>query len=167
MTDETRCELLLALGEAQGKAGDTPEAKETLLAAADLAPSPACRASRAGGASGYSGRFPWLAPGRTSRLIPLLEEALAGLGAEECAARSVYSHGSPERCVINLPARPRSSLSREAVAIARRLENADTLGYALVSLTTATWSPDIEELVPYVEEVKRLAEETGGVRAHA
>jgi tetratricopeptide (TPR) repeat protein len=30
-----------------------------------------------------------------------------------------------------------------------------------VSLTTATWSPEIEEFVPYVAEIRKLAEETG------
>jgi tetratricopeptide (TPR) repeat protein len=55
----------------------------------------------------------------------------------------------------------RSSLGRRAVEIARRIGDPDTLGYALASLFTATWGPDIEEVRAIVEEVTRLAEETG------
>lgn len=159
--DRTRCELLLSLGDAQGKAGNTPESKETLLAAAEIARSAGLPEHLARAALGYGGRFPWLRAGDDRRLVPLLEEALAGLGEEESElrVRLLARLGGALRDQPSLE--PRSSLSREAVAIARRLGNPDTLGYALVSLATATWSPDIEELIPYVDEVKRLAEETG------
>jgi DNA-binding SARP family transcriptional activator len=159
--ERTRCELLLALGDAQGKAGNTPEAKETLLAAAGLARSAGLPEHLGRAALGYGGRFPWLRAGTDRRLVPLLEEALAGLGEEESQLR-VRLLARLAGALRDQPSlEPRSSLSREAVAIARRLGDADTLAYALVSLTTATWSPEIEELVPYVEEVKRLAEKTG------
>ena len=159
--DRTRCELLLALGDAQGKAGNTPEAKETLLAAADLARSAGLPEHLGRAALGYGGRFPWLRAGNDRRLVPLLEEALAGLGDEESQLR-VRLLARLAGALRDQPSlEPRSSLSREAVAIARRLGDSDTLGYALVSLATATWSPEIEEVVPYVEEVKKLAEETG------
>jgi DNA-binding SARP family transcriptional activator len=159
--DRTRCELLLALGDAQGKVGNTPEAKETLLAAAAIARSAGLSEHLGRAALGYGGRFPWLRAGSDLRLVPLLEEALAGLGEEESQLR-VRLLARLAGALRDQPSlEPRTSLSREAVAIARRLGDADTLGYALVSLTTATWSPEIEELVPYVDEVKRLAEETG------
>jgi DNA-binding SARP family transcriptional activator/tetratricopeptide (TPR) repeat protein len=158
--DRTRCELLLALGDAQGKAGNTPEAKETLLAAADIARSAGLPEHLGRAALYYGGRFPWLRAGNDRRLVPLLEEALAGLSEDESQLK-VRLLARLAGALRDQPSlEPRSSLSREAVAIARRLEDADTLGYALVSLTTATWSPEIEELVPYVEEVKKLAEET-------
>jgi hypothetical protein len=60
---------------------------------------------------------------------------------------------------------PRSSLSRQAVAIARRLGDKETLVYALTSLFMATWGPGVEELVAIAREVSRLAEETGSAEA--
>ena len=76
-------------------------------------------------------------------------------------AGCVCWHAWRGRCAIRRLTRASELAEREAVALARRLGDADTLGYALVSLTTATWSPDIEELVPYVDEIKTLADETG------
>jgi DNA-binding SARP family transcriptional activator/tetratricopeptide (TPR) repeat protein len=156
----SRCELLLALGDALAKAGNTPEAKDTFLAAADLA-----RASRlpehlTRAALGYGGRFQWLRAGKDRRLIPLLEEALAALGVESALrVRLLARLAGALRGQPSLE--PRSSLSRQAVEIARRLGDPDTLGYALVSLATATWGPEPEDVAAIADEVSRLAEETG------
>ena len=60
---------------------------------------------------------------------------------------------------------PRASLSREAVEIARRLGDDDTLAYTLTSLFMATWGPDVDELAAIADEVGRLAEETGSADA--
>jgi tetratricopeptide (TPR) repeat protein len=93
--------------------------------------------------------------------VPLLDEALAALGEEESELR-VRLLARLAGALRDQPSvEPRSSISREAVAIARRLGDPGTLGYALVSLVTATWGPDVSELVEVVDEVKRLAEETG------
>jgi DNA-binding SARP family transcriptional activator/tetratricopeptide (TPR) repeat protein len=156
-----RCDLLLALGDALAKSGSTPEAKRTLLAAADLARVAGLAEHLARAAIGYGGRFPWLRAGNDQRLVPLLEEALAALGAEESELR-VRLLARLAGALRDQPSvEPRSSISREAVAIARRLGDPETLGYALVSLATATWGPDVNELVEIVDEVKRLADETG------
>lgn len=61
-TDRSHCELLLALADAQGRAGDGPEAKLTFLRAAELATSRGCqncsRVPRWTMAEGSSGRAP-------------------------------------------------------------------------------------------------------------
>ena len=156
-----RCELLLSLGDALARAGSTPEAKETLLAAADLARTAGLREHLGRAALGYEGRFPWLRAGTDRRLVPLLEEALAALGEEESALR-VRLLARLAGALRDQPSlEPRSSLSREAVKIARRLDEPETLGYALISLATATWGPDVEGLLSIAEEVSRLAAETG------
>ena len=156
-----RCELLLSLGDALARAGSTPEAKETLLAAADLARTAGLREHLGRAALGYEGRFPWLRAGTDRRLVPLLEEALAALGEEESALR-VRLLARLAGALRDQPSlEPRSSLSREAVKIARRLDDPETLGYALISLATVTWGPDVEELLSIAEEVSRLAAETG------
>jgi DNA-binding SARP family transcriptional activator len=158
---EARCELLLALGEAQSQGGDSAEARETCLAAAAVARDSGLPQHLARAALVYGGRFPWLRAGTDRRLVPLLEEALSALGDEqsELKVRLLARLAGALRDQPSLE--PRSSLAREAVAIARRLDDADTLGYALVSLTTATWGPDVEELIPYVDEIHELAEQTG------
>jgi DNA-binding SARP family transcriptional activator len=156
-----RCDLLLALGDALAKSGNTPEAKATLLEAAERARAAGLSDRLARAAIGYGGRFPWLRAGRDTRLVPLLEEALVALGEEDSELR-VRLLARLAGALRDQPSlEPRSSISREAVAIARRLGDPEALGYALVSLATATWGPDPSELVGVVAEVKRLAEETG------
>jgi tetratricopeptide (TPR) repeat protein len=56
---------------------------------------------------------------------------------------------------------PRTSLSREAVGIARRLGEPATLGYALLELASAAWGPDPDEFAALAVEAARLAEESG------
>ncbi|MDP9226999.1 MAG: AAA family ATPase [Actinomycetota bacterium] len=157
----SRCELRLALGAALGKAGSTPEANEAFLAAAELARTSGLWEHLGRAALGYEGSLaPWLRAGSKTRLVPLLEEALNALGDEESALR-VRLMARLAGALRDQPSlEPRSSLSRRAVEIARRLGDLDALGYALWSFATATWSPEIEELAATAEEVTRVAEET-------
>ena len=135
------CELLLALGDALAKAGSTPEAKEAFAAAADLARTSRLPEHLARAALGYGGRFPWLRAGNDSRLVPLLEEALAAPGEEESALR-VKLLARLAGALRDQPSlEPRSAFSRQAVEIARRLGDPDTLGYALVGLSGAPGDP--------------------------
>ena len=159
-TDQVeRCQLLLALGDALAKAGSSSEAKETFLAAAGLARTSQLPELLARAALGYGGRFPWLRAGNDGRLVPLLEEALAGLG--DASALRVRLLARLAGALRDQPSlEPRSSLSRQAVEIARQLGDPDTLGYALVSLAMATWGPETEELAAIADEVSRLAEDT-------
>jgi hypothetical protein len=156
---EARCELLLALGDALAKGGSSSEAKEAFLAAAELARRSRLPEHLARAALGYGGRLPWLRAGNDDRLVPLLEEALGAL-RDESAMRSRLLARLAGALRDQPSLEPRSSLSRQAVEIARRLGDPDTLGYALVNLATATWGPEIEELAEIADEVSRLAEET-------
>ena len=154
-----RCELLLALGDALAKGGSSAEAKEVFLAAAEIARVSLLPELLAQAALGYGGRFPWLRAGNDDRLVPLLEEALAAL-AEESALR-VRLLARLAGALRDQPSlEPRSSLSRQAVELARRLGDPDTLGYTLVSLAMATWGPETAELCAIADEVSSLAEET-------
>src|SRR6187455_881503 len=71
-----RCELLLALGDAQARGGDLASAKETFAAAAELAGTLNAPEQLARAALGYGGRFVWFRAGNDRRLVPLLEAAL-------------------------------------------------------------------------------------------
>jgi tetratricopeptide (TPR) repeat protein len=157
----TRCDLLLKVGEALSQAGDTPEAKKTFLAAAELARTAGLREHLANAALGYGGRFPWLRAGTDLQLVPLLDEALAALGDEESILR-VRLLARLAGALRDQPSlEPRWSISRTAVDIARRLGDDRTLSYALVSLGTATWTPDVTELnLKIADEVSKLAERT-------
>jgi integrase len=156
-----RCELLLASGNALARAGNTPEAKETFLAAADLARASTSPEQLARAALGYGGGWPWLRAGPDDRIVPLLEEALEALRDGESVLR-VRLLGRLAGALRDQPSlEPRSSLSRQAVEIARRLGDQETLAYALAVFATATWGPEIEELSAIADEVSRLAQETG------
>ena len=125
-----RCELLLALGEAQARAGDTTAAKEALLAAAETARKLHLPQQFGGAALGFEGRFVW--PRATDeRTIPLLEEALQLLEGDSALRVGVLA-----RLCGALRAEPwrheeRATISKEAVASARRLGDPATLAYAL------------------------------------
>jgi tetratricopeptide (TPR) repeat protein len=152
--------LLLATGDALARAGNSAEARDTFAAAADLARASGMREELARAALGYGGRFPWVRAGDDERLVRLLEEALTALGDQEPVLR-VKLLARLAGALRDQPAlEARSSLSREAVEIARDLDDPYTLGYALVSHFTATWGPD-SDLVAIAEEVTRLAEEAG------
>jgi DNA-binding SARP family transcriptional activator len=157
-----RCDLLLALGEALSKAGDTAEAKATFVAATDVAREARLPEHLARGALGYGGRFYFARAGSDERLVPLLEEAMAALGEDKSVLR-VRVLARLAGALRDQPSlQPRGSLSREAVAIARDLDDRETLLYALVGFFWATVGPDLEELVPTAEEITRLADEIGG-----
>jgi DNA-binding SARP family transcriptional activator len=154
-----RCELLLGLGEAQAREGDAA-APTTFLEAAELARSAGFREQLARAALGYGGRFVWMISGRDENIVPLLEEALRGLGEEDSALRArvlarlagaLRDQPAPER---------RAELSAEAVEIARRLGDPSTLAYVLDGRHSAIWGPDnVEERLTIVDEFIRLADE--------
>src|SRR5262249_58336023 len=70
--EETRCELLLRLGEAQARAGDIPTAKKTFVQAADTARTAALPDRLARGALGYGGRVVCARARGDRRFVPLV-----------------------------------------------------------------------------------------------
>jgi hypothetical protein len=97
---------------------------------------------------------------------PLLERigtpyAATLAGEDQRVVRLVPGALAPLAQVLDQRLEPRSSLSREAVAIARRLSDAETLAYALVAEFMATWGPEVDNLAAIADEVTRLADRTG------
>ena len=144
--DETRrCEVLLALGEAQSCGGHLAESKVTFLEAASVATRAHLPLQRARSALGYGGRYIWGRAADDRHLIPLLEDALASLptadspervqllGRLACARRS-----EPDREIG-------ASMSAEALAMAERIGDAATLAYALEAHHGATYWYDNPE----------------------
>lgn len=156
--EERRCQVLLLLGDAEGQSGDTPASKETFLEAAGIATRLDLPELLARAAFGYAGRFPWLRAGLDRQVIPLLKQALEALGADDSVLR-VLLLSRLAGALRDQPAmEPRAALSREAVAMARRIGDPDTLIYALLGQLTSTFlGPDsLEQLFAFAEELDRL-----------
>ena len=158
-----RCELLLALGEAQARAGENTAAKENLLAAAEIARRLHLPNALGRAALGFEGRFVW--PRATDdRTIPLLEEALDVLEGDSALRVGVLA-----RACGALRAQPwrreeRAAISVEAVASARRLGDPATLAYALEGRWAALFdaAPDNpEERLAVATEMAELGHESG------
>jgi DNA-binding SARP family transcriptional activator len=161
--ESIRCELLLSLGDAEAAAGEGAASKETFVQAADIARKLEAPEQLARAALGYGGRFAWprRAAGDT-RLVPLLEEALAALGEVDTTLRAGLL--SRLACALRdeLSSERRDSLSGEAVGIARRLGDPPALVYTLIGRRLAVWAPEnVDELLEITSEIVQLADEAG------
>jgi tetratricopeptide (TPR) repeat protein len=135
------CELLLALGDALSRAGETVAAREPLQRAAEIADREGWADLLSRAALGYGGRFAWGRASVEPGLVPLLERALDAVGDDD----------SPER--VRLLGRlasarrdeairePRVRLAEEALAMARRIGDPETLAYALEAHWPAVEGP--------------------------
>jgi tetratricopeptide (TPR) repeat protein len=140
--DQVRCELLLALGDAETRTGDSAAAKQTFLEAAGIARRFGLARELARAAAGYGGRIAWVRAGADAQLVPLLEEGLAVLAAEddELRARLLARLGGALR---DEPSRERrDAISRDAVELARQSGNPHALIYALDGRAAAIFAPD-------------------------
>ena len=159
--DQVRAELLLALGASEDRAGLEVEARATFLEAIETAHGLGDPVLLGRSALGYAGQWSML-----GRVDPdrerLLEDALAGLAAEDSPLRArllarlaleLYYAGDPER---------RLGLSEEAVALARRVDDPRTLAACLDARHYALWRPEnVEERLEVAAELRRVAEDTG------
>jgi tetratricopeptide (TPR) repeat protein len=161
-TGEVRCELLLALGDAQARAGEGPAAKSTFLRAAELARATDLPHLLARAALGYGGRFLWQRAASDERLVPLLEDALSALGEEDSVLRvqllsrlAAALRGEPSR-------ESRERLREEALRAARRIGDPATLAYALDGTLPAVEGPrNVDDQLAQADEVIALAETIG------
>ena len=157
-----RCEVLLALGDAQAKAGDTPQARRTLFRAADAARSVEAPELFARAALGFENLG--IEVGLVDQpLVTLLEEALSVLGDEASALRArLLALLARQLYFSAASATRRAALSRQAVAMARRIGDTTALMAALDSQRLDLWRPeDVQERLRSTTEVVRLAEAAG------
>ena len=153
-----RCALLLRLGDVLMKSGETRSARETLSEAAELARS--LDASAELGRAALTLAAPYAEGGFGDELrAALLEEALRALPDEVGALRArVLARLAPELYWAHDFARA-DRVSAEAVAMARALEDQETLGEALDCRHYAILGPDtLEERLELSEELVRLAD---------
>ena len=158
--EAARCDLLLALGDAEMRAGGGAAAKESFWRAAEIARRLDTPDRLARAALGYGGRFVWSRGSSDRRLVALLEEALSAVGDDDSGIR-VRLLGRLSGALRDPPSRDRAaSLSQEAVAIARRLEDPAALSYALNVRSIVIWGPDrTEEREEIAAEIVQLAEQ--------
>jgi DNA-binding SARP family transcriptional activator len=140
--ERERCELLLALGDAEGRAGDTPASKAAFREAAELAERAGLAQHLARAAINYGGRFAWALSVSDSEMVPLLERALAAIGDDDSALRA--------RMLARLAAAARDdprrerrvALGEEALRIARRSRDPVTLAAVVEGRWIAVEGPD-------------------------
>jgi tetratricopeptide (TPR) repeat protein len=161
--DAGRLELLIALGEAQRRAAD-PVFRETLLDAAHLAESRGdgpglARAALAGQRGMYAsgvGVF-------DAERVRTVEAALQAVGVADTPIRARLLAVLAEELIYQEQARERrTELSREAVALARRLGDPATLARVLLNRQYTIMTPDtLAERLAENEEILGLAETLG------
>ena len=161
--DAQLTEVLLRQGDALARAGDIRASRTALLQAADIARRTGSGGHLARAALGIGGRLPWARPGRDTRLMPLLQDALDAVGVSDDRLRV--------RLMVRLACAWRSDSARrdesgrlttEAVKLARQLDDPATLTYALAGRYWATWWPENhKDRVPLSEEMVSLAEALG------
>ncbi len=138
-----RCDLLLALGAARTRGGDTTGGRAIYLEAAALARQRGLEDHLAAAALGYAGITGYHFSGRRDEtLVALLEEAIASLAPGDSEMRvRLLARLSVALYWSDLDGR-RFELSEEAVAMARRLRDPATLALAIHSRRYAQWGPD-------------------------
>jgi hypothetical protein len=160
--ENRRCELLLSLGEAQIRAGDSPAAKEAFLEAAGIARRGGLARELARAAAGYGGRIVWERAGDDDRLVPLLEEGLAALAEEDVELRARLLARLAGALRDEHSRARRDALSKEAVELARRSGNPAALAYALDGREAAIVAPDtVAECLALGGELCDVAQQIG------
>jgi DNA-binding SARP family transcriptional activator len=159
-----RADLLLALGDAHARAGDSPAAKQSFREAAQLAQEHGLAERLARAALGYGGRIIWERQLDDEDLVPMLEQALAALGDDDSSLRVrllARLAGGPLRSV-RVPPERRFGLSEEALEMARRLGDPATLAYALDGYIPANESPgNTHETLALSSELLDVATKVG------
>jgi hypothetical protein len=158
-----RCELLLSLGEAQARAGDSASAQSTFLRAAELARRLELGRELARAAAGYGGRIVWARAGNDTRLVPLLESGLAALSPAELELRVLVLARLAGALRDEPSIERREAMSREAVALARRTGDPRVLAYALDGCGSVIGGRrgTAAEQTALTDELLRVAEQAG------
>jgi AAA ATPase domain len=154
-----RCDLLLTLGAARTRSGDTGAGRGTYLEAASLARELGLADRLASAALGYAGVTGYHFSGRRDEtLVALLEEAIAALPPGDSHMRvRLLARLSVALYWSDLDGR-RFELSEEAVAMARRLRDQATLALAIHSRRYAQWGPDnFEQRLADAAQCRNLA----------
>jgi tetratricopeptide (TPR) repeat protein len=155
-----RCELELALGEAQMAAGEIAAARASYQRAAGLARSIGAAEPLATAALGLGAEVTALVVDEPQ--VRLLEEALEALGGDDGVPRARVLARLARALVFTPALHRRAALSEQAVSMARRLGDPATLAAVLYDRHLAVWGPDNPaDRLAIAGEVVELAERCG------
>ena len=161
--EERQCELLLALGDAQTKAGSTTKARETLHRAANNARKRGASEQLAGAALGIGGgAVMGTQYGRVdSSQSELIQVALNALGGRDSALRARLL--AQLSLALYYSGEKRMLLSQEAVEMARRVEDKPARLAALYSrcISLEGFEKAEERLGGRRTEIVQVAREAG------
>ena len=162
---ERRCELLLACGNAQTKAGEGNAAHATYREAADVARALESPRLLAQAALGYGTAWQMAGGVVDDTLVQMLEEALAAVGGDDPALRARLLARLAIELSFSDQRERRAELSGEAVDIARRVGDTSGLGFALVARHWSLWGPtNVQERLEAANDLLSLAERSGDER---
>ncbi len=150
--------VLLSLGQALSRAGDTPRAKDAFLRAAALARAADSPEDLAAAALGYGGRTVWSRPARDRLVVALLEEALRALDETDTPLRAQVLARLAGAQRDESDAARRVATGRLAVATARRSGDREALSYALRGLCAAQHAiGDHDQRLAVAAELREVA----------
>jgi hypothetical protein len=159
LDDLRRFGLLMRLGESMTRAGDPASGKDAYWEAAEIAQRLGLGEELGQAALGYGGVFLWLRAGDDTRLVPLLEHALASLDPRDSALRAALLGRLAGALRDDWSMARRSALSSEAVAMARRVGDQRTLLDTLICHIAAAMGPDsVAEMAELRREIRELRE---------
>jgi predicted ATPase len=151
-----RCALLLALGEAQRKAGERQQALATLQQAANSARVLRAADSLAQAAIEYEQAI-WVSEFPAAPAVCLLEDALQALPEEDSALRArTLTHLA--RVLFRSGQHRAIAYSQQAVAMGRRLGDPTVLAVNLLAILPLLGLAHSDERLAYATEMLRLAE---------
>jgi DNA-binding CsgD family transcriptional regulator len=156
-----RCDLLLALGLAQSRSGETAQARASFERAAALARGMASSQYLAQAALGFAGGV--VTPGVVDeRVMGLLNEALAAQGKADSALRARLLGRLAMEYRFSPWREQRELFSRQAIEMAHRLADRSTLVFTLNARHYAILAPDtLEQRMAVSTELAQLAESSG------
>lgn len=155
---QRRCELLLALGKAQSKAGLIKDSRDSFLEAADAAREIGRVDLLALAAIGATAE--WGIPGTViQRQVDLLQEALDEQGLQETTLRSLLLARLANEYFWSEDREMASKLAEQALEVGRLAADPIALASAIWTRTATLWSPDnVDERLAGANEIVRLAE---------
>jgi class 3 adenylate cyclase len=160
--DATRCELLLALGEAQTKAGQGEQAVSVLQEAFALTERLDDAELMARTALAHKEAVIRTTEAYSGGAVPMLRRALQRLGPEPSPTRVYLLAGLADLPPINITAEEQIALGREALEVAKEVADPRTVVRAHQALLTALGSPEyVKERIELAQELIRLGAEAG------
>ena len=155
------CRLLIALGEAKTKAGESLQAAEILLQAAASAKAHGVALDFARAAVGFE-EATWRPGMPGDAAARLLRDALAGLAEEDGILRAQVLSSLTRALIFSGALDEAKRVHERAVAMARRIGDPATLAAGLRAVVSARWLPaQFAARFATTLEATRLAEQVG------